>query len=46
MIALNEAYAVLSEPPSRRQYEQERRKGQPFDIAGPIVRAAYETLLK
>ena len=28
------------------QYDQERRKGQPFDFAGPIVRAAYETLLK
>ena len=46
MIAINEAYAVLSEPASRRQYDQERRRGQLFDIAGPIVRAAHETLLK
>jgi curved DNA-binding protein CbpA len=46
MIAINQAYAVLSEPAARRQYDQERRKGQAFDIAGPIVRAAHETLLK
>jgi curved DNA-binding protein CbpA len=46
MISLNEAYAVLSEPASRRQYDQERRQTQPFEIAGPILRAAHETLLK
>src|SRR5579883_507918 len=46
MIAINEAYAVLSEPARRRQYDQERKKTMPFDIAGPILRAAHETLLK
>lgn len=46
MIVINEAYAVLSEAASRKQYDQERRKAPPFDIAGPIVRAAHETLLK
>src|SRR6516162_7459742 len=46
MILINEAYAVLSEPERRRRYDQERRKTQPFDIAGPVLRAAHETLLK
>ena len=47
MVAINEAYAVLSEPTRRRQYDQERKiMQQPFDVAGPILRAAHETLLK
>src|SRR3954447_14394883 len=46
MVAINEAYAVLSEPSRRRQYDQERSSAEPFDIAGPILRAAQETLLK
>ena len=46
MAAINEAYAVLSEPSRRREYDQERMKAEPLDIAGPILRAAYETLLK
>lgn len=46
MIAINEAYAVLSEPSRRRRYDQERTKTGPFDIAGPVLRAAHETLLK
>jgi curved DNA-binding protein CbpA len=46
MISLNEAYAVLSEPDRRRQYDQERRKTPAFDVAGPVLRAAHETLLK
>ena len=46
MVAINEAYSVLSEPSRRREYDRERMKAPPFDIAGPILRAAYETLLK
>jgi curved DNA-binding protein CbpA len=46
MVAINEAYAVLSEPSSRRRYDQARTKTEPFEIAGPVLRAAYETLLR
>ena len=46
MVAINEAYSVLSEPSRRRQYDLERGKAASFDVAGPILRAAYETLLK
>ncbi len=46
MAALNEAYSVLSEPARRRRYDQERSQGRSFDLAGPILRAASETLLK
>src|SRR5437762_2291017 len=46
MVAINEAYAVLSEPSRRREYDQMRVKTEPFEIAGPVLRAAYEALLK
>jgi curved DNA-binding protein CbpA len=46
MTALNEAYAVLSEPTRRRIYDQERARGRSPDIAGPILRAAYDSMLK
>jgi curved DNA-binding protein CbpA len=46
MSSINEAYAVLSEPSRRRLYDQQRSKTQPFDIAGSILRAAYDKLLK
>ena len=46
MAALNEAYSVLSEPELRRRYDLERTRGESFDIAGPVLRAASESLLK
>jgi curved DNA-binding protein CbpA len=46
MAAINDAYAVLSEPARRRECDRERMKAESFDIAGPILRAAYETLLR
>ena len=46
MSSINQAYSVLSEPSRRQLYDQQRRTTQPFDIAGSILRAAYDTLLK
>src|SRR5262245_64046414 len=46
MAAINEAYTILSDPTRRRVYDRERMKVEPFDVGGPILRAAYETLLK
>jgi len=46
MTAINEAYSVLSEPERRRAYDELKAKSPPFDLAGPILRAAHETLLK
>src|SRR6516162_8247139 len=46
MAAINEAYMVLSDPSRRREYDREASATGPFDVAGPILRAAYETLLK
>ena len=47
MASINEAYRVLSESSRRRLYDQQQRSTkQPFDVAGPILRAAYDTLLK
>lgn len=46
MSSINEAYSVLSEPDRRRSYDETRARSQPFDMAGSILRAASETLLK
>jgi curved DNA-binding protein CbpA len=41
MASINEAYMVLSDPSRRREYVRAAS-----DVAGPILRAAYDTLLK
>jgi curved DNA-binding protein CbpA len=46
MAAINEAYSVLSDPVRRREYDRERVSTESSDFAGPILRAAYDTLLK
>ena len=46
MATINEASAVLSDPARRRKYDQEHVPAGPSDVAGPILRAAQETLLK
>jgi molecular chaperone DnaJ len=45
MSAINEAYAVLSDPSRRRDYDRDLQAAPSFDAAGPILRAAYDTLL-
>lgn len=46
MVVINEAYSVLSDPSRRSRYDQEQAKGGSFDIAGPVLRAAFDALLK
>src|SRR5262249_43057306 len=46
MAAINEAYSVLSDSARRREYDRRYGALEPFDFAGPILRAAYETILK
>ncbi len=46
MSSINEAYSVLSEPARRKSYDEQRARTPPFDMAGSILRAACETLLR
>jgi len=46
MMSINEAYAVLSEPSTRKTYDQQRSTSQRFDIGVSILSAARERLLK
>jgi curved DNA-binding protein CbpA len=46
MTAINEAYSVLCEPTLRRRYDLQRSGAGGFDIAGPVLSSARETLLK
>jgi curved DNA-binding protein CbpA len=46
MAQINEAYAVLSEPVRRRQYDREQRLSCASDLALPIVAGARETVLR
>jgi curved DNA-binding protein CbpA len=45
MALINEAYTILSDPSRRREYDRGRMSSDTFDVAGPVLRAAYETLL-
>jgi curved DNA-binding protein CbpA len=47
MTAINDAYSVLSDPPSRLKYDLQRRSAEnSTDITTPILRAAREGLLR
>jgi curved DNA-binding protein CbpA len=46
MAAINEAYSVLIEPVRRSHYDEERKKIRPLPVAGPILRAASDALMK
>jgi curved DNA-binding protein CbpA len=46
MQIINEAYSVIGEPSRRLVYDRERRLGASKGIAQPVLRAAYEALLK
>ena len=46
MAAINEAYTVLSDPIRRREYDRERPASESFDVAGPVLRAARDSLLQ
>jgi curved DNA-binding protein CbpA len=46
MTAINEAYFVLADPSRRRSYDRERSPEGSFDIAGPILSSAKESLLR
>src|SRR5580698_8450467 len=46
MARINEAYAVLSEPVRRRQYDREQRLSCASDLALPIVAAARDAVLR
>ena len=46
MAVINEAYSVLGEPSRRLKYDQMLARSRTRSIAGPILRAARENVLK
>jgi hypothetical protein len=46
MTAINEAYAVLGDPGRRIKYDQMMARSRIRNVAGPILRAARESVLK
>ena len=46
MAAINEAYSIIGDPSRRLLYDRERQTDSSVGLAGSILQAAYETLLK
>ena len=46
MAGINEAYSLLRDPTRRRSYDYKRNRERSSKVAGSILRAAYDTLLR